>query len=173
MFDPWVGKITWRRKWLPTPVPLPGKSHGQRSLVGYSPWGHKESDTTEWLHSLSCITGRFFTSWTTREAWEPIPQQVYLSYLPWRDSLMLCPRWHMTSIFSAVVFSNIKIWNSLISRGIKKIQLDTSAKMNLPNIALRIQQITNTDLIKLFKQHFKMCNTLFPTQGSNPGLPRW
>ena len=42
--------MLWRRKWQLTPVPLPGKSHGQRSLVGYSPWGHKESDTTEWLH---------------------------------------------------------------------------------------------------------------------------
>ena len=41
---------TWRRKWQPTPIFLPGKSHGQRSLVGYSPWGHKELDTTEWLH---------------------------------------------------------------------------------------------------------------------------
>ena len=40
-FNPWVGKISQRRKWLPTPVFLPGKSHGQRSLVGYSPWGHK------------------------------------------------------------------------------------------------------------------------------------
>ena len=37
-FDPWVGKIPWRREWQPTPVFLPGKSHGQRSLVGYSPW---------------------------------------------------------------------------------------------------------------------------------------
>ena len=37
----------WRRKWQPTPVFLPGKSHGRRSLVGYSPWGHKESDMTE------------------------------------------------------------------------------------------------------------------------------
>ena len=45
--DPWVGKISWRRAWQPTPVFLPGESHGQRSLVGYSPWGHKESDTTE------------------------------------------------------------------------------------------------------------------------------
>ena len=48
-FDPWVRKIPWRRKWLPTPVFLPGESHGQRSLVGYSPWGHKESDMTEQL----------------------------------------------------------------------------------------------------------------------------
>ena len=39
--DPWVEKILWRRKWLPTPVFLPGKFHGQRSLVGYSPWGHR------------------------------------------------------------------------------------------------------------------------------------
>ena len=46
-FNPWVGKIPWRRKWQPTPVFLPGESHGQRSLVGFSPRGHKESDTTE------------------------------------------------------------------------------------------------------------------------------
>ena len=48
----------WRRQWQPTPILLPGKSHGQRSLVGCSPWGRKESDTTEHLHfhfSLSCI----------------------------------------------------------------------------------------------------------------------
>ena len=40
-------KIPWRREWQPTPVFLPGESYGQRRLVGYSPWGHKESDTTE------------------------------------------------------------------------------------------------------------------------------
>ena len=42
--------VPWRRKWQSTPVLLPGKSHGQRCLVGYSPWGRKESDTTEQLH---------------------------------------------------------------------------------------------------------------------------
>ena len=46
-FDPWVGKIPWRRAWQPTPVFLPGESHGQGSLEGYSPQGHKESDMTE------------------------------------------------------------------------------------------------------------------------------
>ena len=51
--DPWVGKISWRRKWQPTLVFLPGKSHGQRSLTGYCPWGSKESDMTERLHSFS------------------------------------------------------------------------------------------------------------------------
>ena len=48
-FDPWVRKIPWRRKWQSTPVFLPGESHGQRSLAGYSPRDCKESDTTERL----------------------------------------------------------------------------------------------------------------------------
>ena len=47
--EPWVGKIPWRRARQPTPVSLPGESHGQRSLVGYSPWDRKESDMTELL----------------------------------------------------------------------------------------------------------------------------
>ena len=50
-FDPWVGKISWTRKWQPTPVFLPGKFHVQRSLAGYSPWGHKESDMSEHTHT--------------------------------------------------------------------------------------------------------------------------
>ena len=50
-FDPRVGKILWRRKWQPTPVFSPRKSHGWRNRVGYSPWGHKELDTTEQLSS--------------------------------------------------------------------------------------------------------------------------
>ena len=45
----WVRKISWRKEWHPTPVFLPGESNGQRSLASYSPWGHKESDTTEQL----------------------------------------------------------------------------------------------------------------------------
>ena len=72
--DPWVGKFPWRRKWHPTPVFLPGESHGQRSLVGYSPRGRKELGTTErrylltytvfhWRHICgipSCWTGGLF-----------------------------------------------------------------------------------------------------------------
>ena len=45
-FCPWDGKIPWKRNWQPTPVFLPGKSHGQKSLVGYSPWVTKQSDMT-------------------------------------------------------------------------------------------------------------------------------
>ena len=53
-FDPWVGKIPWRRKWQSTLVFLPRKFHGWQSLVGYSPRGCKESDTFEWLSLSSC-----------------------------------------------------------------------------------------------------------------------
>ena len=52
-FYPWMGKIPWRRAWQPTPGFLPGESHWQRSLVGYSPWNHTESDTTEWLSTYT------------------------------------------------------------------------------------------------------------------------
>ena len=51
MFNPWVGKILWRRKCQPTSVVLSGESHGQRSHAGYSPWGCKESDKTEHTHT--------------------------------------------------------------------------------------------------------------------------
>ena len=60
-FDPWVGKIPWRRKWLPTPVFLPGKFHRQRNLVGYNPWAHKESNVTEQEAELP---GKNPKSWT-------------------------------------------------------------------------------------------------------------
>ena len=52
-FDSWVGKIPWRRKWQSTPVVMPGKSHGQRSLAGYSLWGLKESDTTACMNEYT------------------------------------------------------------------------------------------------------------------------
>ena len=48
-FSSWVGKIPWRREWLPTPVFLPGEFHGQMNLVGFSLWGRKELDITEQL----------------------------------------------------------------------------------------------------------------------------
>ena len=50
---PWVEKIPWRRKWQPTPVFLPGKSHAQRSLVGYGPQGRRELDMTELLSAYT------------------------------------------------------------------------------------------------------------------------
>ena len=70
-FNPWVGKTAWSRKWQSAPLFLPGESHGQRSLAGYSLWGHNELDTTE-RQTLSphfqgvgvnCITGNV-SCWT-------------------------------------------------------------------------------------------------------------
>ena len=49
--------LSWRRQWQPTPVLLPGKSHGRRSLVGCSPWGCEELDMTEWLHFRFSLSG--------------------------------------------------------------------------------------------------------------------
>ena len=62
-FDPWVGKIPWRRAGQLTPVFLSGESHGQRSLAGYSPWGHKELDTTEWLSTAQHSYKVIFINW--------------------------------------------------------------------------------------------------------------
>ena len=64
-FDSWVAKIPWRRKWQPTPIFLPGKSHGWRSLVGYSPWGHRESDMTERACPHDLVSAENFMSWET------------------------------------------------------------------------------------------------------------
>ena len=69
-FDPWVMKIPCRRKWQPTPVFLPGKFHGWRNLLGYSPWGCKESD--KWLTAIVHGVAKsqtsdllFFLKWAT------------------------------------------------------------------------------------------------------------
>ena len=66
-FNLWVRKIPWRRKWQCTPVFLPGKFHGQRSLAGCGPWGRKESDTTERLN----FTHFLLYHWGRK--WQPIP----------------------------------------------------------------------------------------------------
>ena len=93
-----------RRQWHPTPVLLPGKSHGWRSLVGGSPWGRTESDTTEWLHfhfSLSCIgegNGNpiqcsFLENPRDGEAWWAAVYGVAQSWtrLKWLSSRPPCP----------------------------------------------------------------------------------
>ena len=62
-FDPWVGKMTWKRKWQPTPVLLPGKSNRRRSLAGYSPWHHSQArPSNEANISMSTQLRRFSQS---------------------------------------------------------------------------------------------------------------
>ena len=96
-FDPWVGKIPWRRKWQPTPALLPGKFYGQRILVGYSPWGHKESDMTEWLHSPTAWTGLpsshvFYQQFQLKCQPTPLRDPPYPSNLEWNPQIPItCP----------------------------------------------------------------------------------
>ena len=96
LFDPWVRKIPGKRKWQPTPVFLPEKSHGQRNLVGYSPWGHKESDPTEaWAQSLKKLI--FCLAWV--EPWRTIYVLFLIELFP-----LLC---HRVSIYIDFVFWSI------------------------------------------------------------------
>jgi len=53
--EDWVLFFLWRRAWKPTPVFLPGKSHGESNLVAYSPWGRQKLDTTEWVSMMSVM----------------------------------------------------------------------------------------------------------------------
>ena len=77
-FDPWVRKIPWSRKWQSTPVFLSGESHGQRSLAGYSPWGHKEWDTAESLTlslSSTCTCHEVHMRTLQPHSWTCIPEK--------------------------------------------------------------------------------------------------
>ena len=65
-FDPWVEKIPWRRRWQPTQVFLHGESHGQRSLVSYSPLGHKESDTSEGTWHTPMAVSLLLSNWSIK-----------------------------------------------------------------------------------------------------------
>ena len=78
--------LEWRRKWQLTPVFLPGKSHGQRSLVGYSSWGHKESDTTEQTHTHTyrlemCYYFSYLSEWYIKAYYLKIHHLVYFQEL--------------------------------------------------------------------------------------------
>ena len=75
-FDPWVRKIPWRA-WQPTPAFLPGESHGQRSLAGYSPQGRKESDTTEASQHTCTVTKPH----TLRHTCKQSTQDIHLQFI--------------------------------------------------------------------------------------------
>ena len=72
-----VGKIHWRRKWQPIPVFLPGKFHGQRSLAGYSPWGHRESDTPERLHRHTQCAYPVWRTYARERSFHILPGALY------------------------------------------------------------------------------------------------
>ena len=104
-FFPEFALLFHRRQWQPTPVFLPGKSHGQRSLVGYSPWGREESDTTKWLHfhfSLSC-TGEGNGTHSSVLAWR-IPGTAEPGGLPSMGSHRVGHDWSDLAAAAALLF---------------------------------------------------------------------
>ena len=96
-FHPWVGKTPWRRKWQPSPVFLTGKSHGRRSLVGYSPRGDKEADTTQHAHVRS-VDSR---NWTMGqpEKWTEGHLDQTNAFLVWRGRPGSNPKHPFIQIF--------------------------------------------------------------------------
>ena len=100
-FDPWVGKISWRRKWQSIPVFLPGKSHGQRRLAGYSPWGRKRvglSDRTTTTCILWIDRRTVSLSCTSTETYLPPFLTFPLELSSFNNISSLHELWHKTQI---------------------------------------------------------------------------
>ena len=107
-FSLWVGKIPWRRKWQCTPVSLPGKSRGQRSLVGYSPWGRKaQAWATEHAHSYPESRegkGEGISKW---EASSHFKMFVLIGYLPVKIWAKTTMRKHTYSVYFCRIFLKV------------------------------------------------------------------
>ena len=88
-FNPWVGEIPWSRKWQPTPVFLPGKFHGQRSLVGYSSWGRKDLDATEQHFIEGACSNQKAAHTFIQESLTFLPQEGHLNTKSPFDIFML------------------------------------------------------------------------------------
>ena len=71
-FNPWARKISWRRKWQPTPVFLPGKCHGERSLVDYSPWGHRVRHDWARTHLYALYPHTVCGKWNSASLWSSL-----------------------------------------------------------------------------------------------------
>ena len=165
-FDPWVGKIPWRKKWQSTPVLLPGKSHGQRSLVGYSPWRCKELDTTERLHfHLNFYTKTTYVFCRKRE-WLSC---VWLFVTPWIHS-----PWNFPGQTTGVGSLSLGEGNGTpLQYCCLENPMDGGAwKAAVHGVA---QSQTRLKWLSRSSSSLSLLQGIFPTQWSNLGLPhyRW
>ena len=119
MFNPWVGKIPWRREWWPTPVFLPGKFYGKRRLTGYSPWGCKESDTTEGQKhkhiQIEPLSWLYYEEWTD-DAWRVLEidsVDVYYNYYPFITEIHT-KRIHQVLLDSTAFSVQLGAWSHVI-----------------------------------------------------------
>ena len=118
--DPCVRKIPWSREWLPPAVLLPGEFHGQRSLVGYHPWGCEESDTTEWLNTffimslwVDCVAQipysqkHLVLSFSIQFYWKLMTDSLYSSILIFQVHRCWCNLWSTFFLVSLFILSSV------------------------------------------------------------------
>ena len=121
-FNPWIGKIPWRRKWKPTPVFLPENSHEWRSLVGYSPWGHQDSDSTERLHFTSLLSAVLMLLCYIRTLWVQCAGIFLINSFPTSDFGFTHLFNFCSSFFS--LYSQAYLSPVIISKPLQQLSLD-------------------------------------------------
>ena len=125
-FDPWVAKIFWRREWPPTPVSLPGESHGQKSLTGYSSWNHNGVTNTHthlpWKGLLRWLSGKESTCLSRRLGFDPQVRNI-----PWRR------KWQPILVFLPGKSHEQRGLADFSSWGSKRVGHDLTTKTNKEN----------------------------------------
>ena len=129
-FDPWIRKIPWRRAWQPTPVFMPGESHGQRSLVGYNPQGGTELDAMKWLSRHASMHTHIHTY---KYVWVFIHTYIFAYTYICVYICMLCVYIHISQCFihsSAFLCYHILHWFCLLLLGLSSVhtKLETIIK---------------------------------------------
>ena len=115
--NPWVRTAPWSRKWQPTPISLPGKFHGQRSLVGYHPWGHKESDMAEQLSMQALIhiiyvstTSFIYSSGDEHLVYFCVLAIVNNAFMKWGGSYLF----ELVFLFPLDKYPEVKLWARMV-----------------------------------------------------------
>ena len=137
-FQSWVGKIPWRREWLPTPIFWPGEFHGQRSLAGYSPWDRKESDMNEQL-SLHFTSLRLYDHMILILSFCNVLHHIDLHILNYICIPRINPTWPRCLIlFIYYWIWFVRIFTSIFNRDIGLYFLFFVCVISLPGFGIRV-----------------------------------